>query len=63
MNDQFLHSGLRLKKLVSPVIDFRALPLGERICHRKLDGTMVTGQFSSCLEAATGKCPPKQFFC
>ena len=23
---------------------------------------MVIGQFLSCLEAATGKCPPKQFF-
>ena len=59
---QFLHSGLSVKKLISPIIDFRALLLRERIWHGKFDGIKVIGQFLSCLEAATRKCPPKQLF-
>ena len=58
----FLHSSLCVKKLISPVIDFCTLLLRERTWHRKFDGTKVVGQFPACLEAATRKCPPKQFF-
>ena len=65
---QFLHSDLRVKKLILPIIDFSALllllllllSLHKRIWHGKFDGIKVIGQFTSCLEAATRKYPLKQ---
>ena len=53
---------LARKKLISLIIDFRALLLRERIWHTKFDKVNVIGQFLSCLEAATRKCPRKQLF-
>ena len=38
------------------------LLLRERICHGKFHGQKVIAEFSSCLETATRKCPPKRFF-
>ena len=57
-----LHSGLRVKQFILPIIDFRALLLREQMWHGKLDGIKVSGQFSWCLEAATRKFHLKQLF-
>ena len=59
---QFLHPGLHVKKLISPIIHFRPLLLCERIWHGKFDGIKVIGQLFPCLEAAAWKYPPKQLF-
>ena len=53
---------LARKRLISLIIVFRALLLRERIWHGKFDGIKVIRPFSSCLEAGTRKCPPKQLF-
>ena len=60
--NQFLHSDLCVKKLISKIVNFHTILQRERIWHWKFDEIKANGQFLSCLEAATRKCLPKQLF-
>ena len=56
-------SGFRVKKLISPIIGFRdAVTARENMAWEIFWNNKVIRQFSSYLEGATSKCPPKHVF-